>query len=41
MRIMIDSNVIISAVYNAKSKPAQVLQHVCDNFALVLCDYHA
>ena len=39
MRIMIDSNVIISAVYNRKSKPAQVLSHVCENHELVLCDY--
>ena len=39
MRIMIDTNVIISAVYNPKSKPARVLQHVCENHVLVLCDY--
>jgi len=39
MRIMIDTNVIISAVYNQKSKPAQVLHHVCENHEFVLCDY--
>ncbi|MCL2197618.1 MAG: hypothetical protein FWB80_01725 [Defluviitaleaceae bacterium] len=39
MRIMIDTNVIVSAVYNQKSKPAQVLLHVCENHELVLCDY--
>jgi len=39
MRIMIDTNVIISAIYNTFSKPAQVLRHVCENHELVLCDY--
>ena len=39
MRIMIDSNVIVSAVYNSKSKPAYVLHHVCKYHELVLCDY--
>ena len=39
MRIMIDTNVIVSAVYNQKSKPAHVLSHVCENHELVLCDY--
>jgi len=39
MRIMIDTNVIVSAVYNPRSKPASVLQHVCENHELVLCDY--
>jgi len=39
MRIMIDTNVIISAVYNQNSKSSQVLHHVCDNYELVLCDY--
>jgi len=39
MRVMIDTNVIVSAVYNPKSKPADVLRHVCENHELVLCDY--
>ena len=39
MRIMIDSNVLISAVYNPNSKPAQVVQDVCENHELLLCDY--
>ena len=39
MRIMIDSNVIVSAVYNPQSKPADVLNHVCENHILVLCDH--
>jgi putative PIN family toxin of toxin-antitoxin system len=39
MRIMIDTNIIVSAVYNPQSKPAKVLHHVCENHVLVLCDY--
>jgi len=39
MRVMVDTNVIVSAVYNPKSKPATVLRHVCENQELVLCDY--
>ena len=39
MRVMIDSNVIVSAVYNPKSKPADVMNHVCENHELVLCDH--
>ena len=39
MRIMIDTNVIVSAIYNQESKPAKILSHVCENHKLVLCDY--
>jgi len=39
MRIMVDTNVIISAIYNPNSKPASVVVHVCKNHELVLCDY--
>ena len=39
MRIMIDTNVIVSAVYNARSNPSYALRHVCENHKLVLCDY--
>ena len=39
MRIMIDSNVFVSAIYNQKSKPALVLQHACENHTIVLCDH--
>ena len=39
MRVMIDTNVILSAIYNTKSKPANVFRHVCENHELVLCDY--
>ena len=38
MRVMIDSNVIVSAVYNPKSKPANMLSHVCENHEHVLCN---
>jgi len=39
MRVMIDTNVIVSAIYNLNSKPASVLRHVCQNYEFVLCDY--
>ena len=39
MRVMVDSNVIVSAVYNPNSKPARVLIGVCENYELVLCDH--
>jgi putative PIN family toxin of toxin-antitoxin system len=39
MKIIIDTNVIISALYNSNSKPAQVLMHVSEHHSLVLCDY--
>ena len=39
MKIMIDTNVLVSAVYNPNSKPAQVVRSVCENHELVLCDH--
>ncbi|MCL2188231.1 MAG: putative toxin-antitoxin system toxin component, PIN family [Defluviitaleaceae bacterium] len=39
MKIMIDSNVIVSAAYNASSVPAQALSLAGKNHRLVLCDY--
>jgi putative PIN family toxin of toxin-antitoxin system len=36
---MIDSNVLISAVYNPKSKPARAVRDVCENHELLLCDH--
>jgi len=39
MRIMIDTNVFMSAIYNQKSKPASIIKHICVNHELVLCDY--
>ena len=39
MRIMIDTNVLVSAVYNPSSKPAQAVRDVCENHEIVLCDH--
>ena len=39
MKIMIDSNVLVSAIYNPNSMPARVVRHVCENHTLVLCDH--
>ena len=39
MRIMIDSNVLISAVYNPDSKPALAVRSVCEHHELLLCDH--
>jgi putative PIN family toxin of toxin-antitoxin system len=39
MKIMIDSNVLVSAVYNPSSKPANAVRDVCENHELLLCDY--
>jgi predicted nucleic acid-binding protein len=39
MRVMVDSNVIISAVYNPSSKPAAAVRGVCENHELVLCEH--
>jgi putative PIN family toxin of toxin-antitoxin system len=39
MKVMIDSNVLVSAVYNLNSKPARVVRDVCENHELLLCDH--
>ena len=39
MRIMIDTNVIISAILKRGSIPDLVLNYVCENHDLVLCDH--
>jgi len=39
MKIIIDSNVLISAVYNPNSKPAHAVRDVCENHELLLCDH--
>ena len=39
MRVMIDSNVLVSAIYNPNSKPALVVRDVCENHELLLCDH--
>jgi uncharacterized protein len=38
MRIMVDTNVIISALLKQGSVPDIVLNYVCENHGLVLCD---
>jgi putative PIN family toxin of toxin-antitoxin system len=38
MKIMVDSNVLVSAVYNPSSKPAHAVRDVCENHELILCD---
>jgi putative PIN family toxin of toxin-antitoxin system len=39
MKVMIDSNVLVSAVYNPDSKPALAVRDVCENHELLLCDH--
>jgi len=38
MRILVDTNVLISALLFPNSKPAQALLYVADNHEMVLCD---
>lgn len=39
MKIMIDTNVIISSLLKQGSVPDIVLNYVCNNHDLILCDY--
>ena len=39
MRIMVDTNVLISAILKEGSLPDIVLSEVCENHDLILCDY--
>ena len=39
MRIMIDTNVIVSAMLKKGSVPDLVLEYACENCDLVLCDH--
>ncbi|MCL2089078.1 MAG: putative toxin-antitoxin system toxin component, PIN family [Oscillospiraceae bacterium] len=39
MKIMIDTNVLISAVYNLNSVPAKAVRLSCENHELILCDH--
>jgi len=39
MKVMIDTNVLISAIYNPKSVPAKAVHMACENHDLVLCDH--
>ena len=38
MRILVDTNVLFSALVFPNSKPARALLHVADNHEMVLCD---
>ena len=38
MRILIDTNILFSALIFPHSKPAQALYHIADNHEIVLCD---
>lgn len=38
MRILVDTNVLFSALVFPKSKPAQALLHVADHHQMVICD---
>ena len=38
MRVLIDTNVLFSALLFPKSKPAQALLYIADNHEMVLCD---
>ena len=39
MRVMVDTNVLVSAVYNPNSTPARAVRDVCENHELFLCDH--
>ena len=38
MRILVDTNILFSAVVFPRSRPAQALLHIADNHEMVLCD---
>ena len=40
MKILVDTNVLISALIYPKSKPAKALYHAAENHDLVLSDYN-
>jgi len=39
MRVMVDTNILFSAILFPDSTPARALQQLCDTNSLVLCDY--
>ena len=39
MRVMVDTNIIISAILKEGSLPDMVLNEICENHELILCDY--
>ena len=38
MRILVDTNVLFSALVFPRSKPARALLYIADNHEIVLCD---
>ncbi len=38
MRILVDTNILFSALVFPRSKPAQALLYIADNHEIVLCD---
>lgn len=38
MRILVDTNILFSALVFPRSKPARALLYVADNHEIVLCD---
>lgn len=38
MRILIDTNILFSALLFPKSKPSQALLHIADHHEIILCD---
>ena len=38
MRILVDTNILFSALLYPSSKPAKALLHIADNHEMVLCD---
>ena len=40
MRVLIDSNVLLSALFYPESKPAKALIHAADNHELILTDHN-
>ena len=39
MKVMIDTNIIFSAILFPQSTPAQALHRICQTDTLVICDY--
>lgn len=40
MRILVDTNILFSALLFPRSKPARALIHIADKHEIVLCDYN-
>lgn len=38
MRVLVDTNILFSALLLPKSKPAHALMHAAENHDMVLCD---